>query len=56
MKIAICTQDIAYFTKGKHYEVTLIDKDGDVWVKSDDQGDPMFMYPKECEVVDDQSN
>lgn len=47
---AICTCDIPYFTKGKEYEVSHIDRAGDIWVDADDQGDPMFLFPDECEV------
>lgn len=46
-----CIEDNYGFTKGKAYEVTHIDQDGDIWVTADDEGDPMFMYPHQCEWV-----
>lgn len=46
-----CIGQAPYFTFDKIYEVDHIDDDGDVWVK-DDQGDSMFLYPYECEVVE----
>lgn len=47
-----CISEIAYFTKDKVYDVVDIDNDGDIWVE-DDQGDAFFMFPDECEVVEE---
>lgn len=50
---AKCIVNIPYFTNGQIYDVTRIDSDGDIWVEEDDDGHPMFLYPEECEVIDD---
>lgn len=52
MKQVKCIADIPYFTKGKLYEFSFIDKDGDIWIKEDDDGHDFFFYPDECEVID----
>lgn len=48
----ICTVDTQYFTIGKVYDVTRVDHDGDFWTV-DDMGDMMFLFPDECEVVNE---
>lgn len=50
---AKCIADIEFFTKGEIYEVTHIDHDGDIWVEADDEGHPMFFFPRECELLEE---
>lgn len=50
---AECITDIEFFTKGEIYSVTHIDADGDIWVEADDEGHPMFFYPRECRLIED---
>lgn len=45
-----CIVETAYFTVGEIYNVTHIDRDGDIWVDEDDDGHPMFLTLDECEV------
>jgi hypothetical protein len=49
---AKCIGDVSYFTEGKVYDVDHIDKDGDVWA-IDDMGDLFFLYPYECELIEE---
>lgn len=53
MKHVRCIVDSEDFTKGKIYDVSYIDNDGDIWVKQDDTGHEFFMFPDECEFIGD---
>lgn len=46
-----CIVETAYFTVGEIYNVTHVDRDGDIWVEEDDDGHPMFMTADECEYI-----
>lgn len=47
-----CIGEVAYFTAGMIYDVDHIDDEGDIWV-IDDMGDLFFLYPNECEVIEE---
>lgn len=48
--LALCTDDISYFTKGEYYEVIEVDNDGDVHA-IDDEGDRFHMYVADGECA-----
>lgn len=52
MKVKCTSQFAGYFTVGQVYEVTHIDSDGDYWT-TDDEGESMFLFRDECEVVEE---
>lgn len=48
-----CIVETDYFTVGEIYNVTHVDRDGDIWVDADDDGHTMFLTPDECEFIGD---
>lgn len=52
MKVKCTSKDASYFTFDQVYDVSHVDSDGDYWT-TDDEGDSMFLFPDECEVVEE---
>lgn len=52
MKVRCIHDDTRYFTVGAVYDVSHVDSDGDFWT-TDDDGDKMFLFADECEVVEE---